>query len=180
MAQQDQGGFAQQEKGGGVVLFVVRPARASSAFLAATVLLGALFGLPALAVLLNPRRHDVISLAAAFCALLVLAGAALAFRRARRGRGERRIRVEPGGITLPERHVPWPAVRDLRVEQPAAERQPAIGIYGLAANVAAQQRAAEARLLIDCAESAEPLLVAGGVGAAVAERLREAILRLRP
>ncbi|HWL84025.1 MAG TPA: hypothetical protein VNR89_23965 [Roseomonas sp.] len=180
MAQQDPGGFTQQEKGGGAVLFTVRPARASPAFLAATVLLGALFGLPALAVLLDPRRHDAVSLAAASCALLILLGAAMAFRRARRGRGERRIRVGPTGITLPEQHVPWSAFRELRVEQPATERLPALGIYGLAANVAAQQRAAEARLLLDGTESTEPLLVAGGLGTAVAERLRTAILRLRP
>ncbi|MXP65607.1 hypothetical protein E0493_19855 [Roseomonas sp. M0104] len=180
MAQQDLGGFTQQEKGGGVALITVRPARASLAFLAATGLLGALFGLPALAVLLDPRRHDAISLAAALCALLILTGAVIAFRRARRGRGERRIRLAPEGITLPERHVPWSVVRELRAEQPAAARQPATGVYGLAANVAAQQRAAEARLLLDTVESTEPLLVAEGLGIAVAERLRDAILRRRP
>lgn len=179
MAQQDPGGFTQQEKAGGAVLFVVRPARASLAFLAATVLLGGLFGLPALAVLLNPQRYDAISLAAAFCALLILAGAVLAFRRARRGRAPRRIEVDATGIVLPERRVLWPAVRELRVEQPATERQAAVGIYGLAANVAAQQRAAEARLLLDSLEGS-PLLVASGLDVAVAEQLRAAMLRLKP
>ncbi|HWX51568.1 MAG TPA: hypothetical protein VNZ61_26295 [Roseomonas sp.] len=180
MAQQEQGGFTQQEKAGGRVLFIVRPARASLAFLAAAVLLGALFGLPALAVLLNPRRHDAISLAAALCALLILAGAVVAFRRARHGRSPRRIEVDATGIALPERHVPWSVVQGLRVEQPAADRQVASGIYDLAANVAAQQRAAEARLLLDGPEGGAPLLVASGLGAAVAEQLRAAILRLKP
>jgi len=179
VARQDPGGFTRVALEDGAVLFTVRPARPAAAFLAATGLLGGLFGLPALAVLIGPRRNDPLSLAAALCALAVLGVAVVAFRRARRGRAPRAIRADPEGLALPEQRLAWNEVLALRVEHPEAPRNAGGGIHGLAAAVAAQQRAAEARVVLDHAAGGPPLLVAGGLGAPVANALRDALWAMR-
>ncbi|MFZ6765361.1 hypothetical protein [Pseudoroseomonas sp. WGS1072] len=178
MAGQDQGAFTRTPLGDGALLLHLRPARPPLAFLASVALLGGLFGLPALAVLIDPARHDALSLGAALGALLVLGLAALAWRRARRGRGRREIRLDAAGILLPEGRLAWTALRGLRVEAPPpAATLP--GPHGLGAGIAAQQRASEARLWLDRRDASEPALVAGGLGLPVAEALREAILDYR-
>jgi hypothetical protein len=170
------GGFSRQRQQDGSVLFAVRPARPALAFLAAVLLLAGLFGLPALAVLVDPGRHDTVSLAAAGCALLIIGLAVLAWRHARRGRAPREIRLDARGLSLAGALVPWESVRSLRVERPGLGRYAGLGgIHGLGAAVAAQQQAAEARLVLDCRDRTEPLLVAAGLGAEIAEALREAL-----
>lgn len=179
MAHQDPGGFTRVALPDGTALFTVRPARPAAAFLAAAALLGGLFGLPALAVLISPRRNDPLSLAAALCALAVLGVAVAAFRRARQDRAPRAIRADAEGLALPEQRLAWNEILALRVEQPDAPRHAAAGIHGLAAAVAAQQRAAEARVVLDHAAGGPPLLVAGGLGAPVADALRDALWGMR-
>ncbi|EFH13754.1 hypothetical protein, partial [Teichococcus cervicalis] len=58
-----EGGFTRRETPQGVE-FTIHPAPPARGFLAAALLLALLFGLPALAVLADPRRHDAVSLAA--------------------------------------------------------------------------------------------------------------------
>ncbi|MFD1109193.1 hypothetical protein [Pseudoroseomonas ludipueritiae] len=161
---------------GDATLIEIRPARPDPAFLAAAVLLGGLFGLPALAVLLNPARHDPLSLAAAGLALLVLLLAGWALRRALRGRRPRSLRLDASGLCLAEECLPWSALGPRHVRLPEAARAgPGSGIHGLAAAIAARQQAAEAQLLQDRRDGASPLLLASGLEAGTAERLRAAL-----
>jgi hypothetical protein len=161
---------------GDATLFDIRPARPELAFLAAAFLLGGLFGLPALAVLLNPARHDALSLGAAGCALAVLALAVVALRRALRGRAPRRLRMDAKGLTVAGRWLPWSSLGARQVEMPTAGGAVAApGIHGLAAAIAARQRAAEARVVQARLDGAEPLLLAGGLDAGTAERLHAAL-----
>jgi hypothetical protein len=161
---------------GDATLIEIRPARPEPAFLAAAALLGGLFGLPALAVLLNPARHDALSLAAAGCALLILALAGGALRRALRGRRRHCLRLDATGLCLAADCLPWSALGERHVVLPEAGRQaPAPGIHGLAAAIAARQHAAEARLLQDRRDGGPPLLLAAGLEAGTAERLRAAL-----
>lgn len=161
---------------GDATLIEIRPARPELAFLAAAVLLGGLFGLPGLAVLLDPARHDPLSLAAAGLALPVLLLAGWALRRATRGRRPRRLRLDASGLHLAADHLPWAAMGERHVLLPDAGRPaPAPGIHGLAAAIAARQRAAEAQLLQERRDGAPPLLLASGLEAGTAERLRAAL-----
>jgi len=158
----------------GATTYHIRPARPDLAFLAAAVLLGGLFGLPALAVLLDPRRHDPLSLAAAGCAALILLLAAWALRRALRGRRSVLLRLDAAGLTADGRHWPWAALAGRSVEAPA----PVVatgGLHELAATIATRQRAAEARLMQHFADGTPPVVLAAGLDAAVAERLRAAM-----
>jgi hypothetical protein len=177
----DQGRFTRQALPG-AVLITVHPARPAAAFLAAAWLLGLLFGLPALAVLVDPGRHDPASLAAAAAGLAVVAVAGLALRRARRGREPRVLRLDAAGLTLPERHLAWEALRGIALREPAAGRHAASasGLHALAARVAARQHAAETLVLAETAAGSAPLLIAGGLGREVAAALREALLAARP
>ncbi|RKJ98005.1 hypothetical protein, partial [Teichococcus wenyumeiae] len=132
---------------GDATLIEIRPARPELAFLAAAVLLGGLFGLPGLAVLLNPARHDPLSLAAAGFALLVLLLAGWALWRALRGRSPHSLRLDASGLSLAGDCLPWSTLGRRHVWLPEAARPtPTPGIHGLAAAIAARQRAAEARL----------------------------------
>ena len=179
MAMQAPAGFS-EARTGDAVLFRIRPARAPVAFLAAAVLMAGMFGLPALAVLATPARQDPVSLGAALCALIITAGAVLAIRRARQGRAEREIRADAAGLSWPEGCAPWAAIAGLRVEQPAPPRGAAAGIHALAAGIAAQQQAVEARLMLDRSDGAAPAILASALDAAAAEALRQALLRHRP
>ncbi|ONG54050.1 hypothetical protein BKE38_10820 [Pseudoroseomonas deserti] len=160
----------------------VHPARPALSFLAAAWLLGLLFGLPALAVLIDPARHEPVGLAAALAGLAVVAVAAFALRRARQGRGPRPLLLDASGLTLPERHLPWSELRSLTLRQPEPGRQAAAapGLHALAARIAARQHAAETALLAETAGEGTPLLVAGGLGPEVAAALRDAVLAARP
>lgn len=152
----------------------IRPARPDLAFLAAAVLLGGLFGLPALAVLLNPARHDALSLSAAGCAVLILALAGWALRRALHGRRPMALRLDPTGLAAGEQHWPWAALGARAVEAPP----PVVasgGVHGLAAAIATRQRAAEARVVQHFADGMPPVTLAGGLEAGVAERLLAAL-----
>ena len=161
---------------GDATLIEIRPARPELAFLAAAVLLGGLFGLPGLAVLLNPARHDPLSLAAAGFALLVLLLAGWALWRALRGRSPHSLRLDASGLWLAGDCLPWSALGQRHVWLPEAARPaPTPGIHGLAAAIAARQRAAEARLLQDRRDGAPPLLLASGLEAGTAEQLRAAL-----
>jgi hypothetical protein len=161
---------------GDATLIEIRPARPELAFLAAAVLLGGLFGLPGLAVLLNPARHDPLSLAAAGFALLVLLLAGWALWRALRGRRPRSLRLDASGLCLAGDCLPWSILGNRHVRLPEAARPaPAPGIHGLAAAIAARQRAAEAQLLQERHDGAPPLLLAGGLEAGTAEKLRAAL-----
>lgn len=161
--------------------FLVRPARPALGFLAAAVLLGGLFGLAALSVLLNPARHDPVSLGAAMVALGVTALAGLALRHAWHGRRPALIATDAEGLRGAGWRLPWADLAGLRVERPADATHPAAGgIHALAARVAAQQRAAEARLVAQRATPSRPLLLAGGLDVETAEALRLALLAERP
>lgn len=178
---QDQGRFTRQAEEHGVRI-TVHPARPATAFLAAAWLLGLLFGLPALAVLLDPTRHEPVALGAALAGLGVVAMAVLALRRARQGRGPRPLLLDATGLTLPEGHLPWTELRGLSLRQPEPGRQAAAapGLHALAARIAARQHAAETVLLAETAGEGAPRLVAGGLGPEVAAALREALLAARP
>ncbi len=178
---QDQGRFTRQPVAGGLRI-IVHPARPAPAFLAAAGLLGLLFGLPAIAVLIDPGRHDPVGLASALAGFSVVAMAALAWRRARRGRGPRPLLLDAAGLTLPERHLPWAELRALTLRQPGPGLQAATtaGLHVLAARIAARQHAAETALLAETTGEGAPLLVAGGLGPAVAAALRDAVLAARP
>jgi hypothetical protein len=161
---------------GDATLFEVRPARPEPGFLMAAVLLGGMFGLPALAVLLSPARHDPLSLGAAGCALLVLGLAAWALRRAIGGRRPMILRLDAHGVTAAAEALPWRSLAARAVELPATGRHAATpGIHGLAAAVAARQRAAEARVVQHRRDGGAPVLLAGGLEAGTAERLRAAL-----
>jgi hypothetical protein len=161
---------------GEATLVEIRPARPEPAFLAAAVLLGGLFGLPALAVLLNPARHDPLSLGAAGCAVLILALAGWALRRALRGRRPSSLRLDAVGLCLAGERLPWNSLAERQVSLPENGRAMASpGIHGLAAAIAARQRAAEARLLQHRRDGAPPLLLAGGLDAETAGQLRAAL-----
>ncbi|MBO1076072.1 hypothetical protein [Roseomonas marmotae] len=161
---------------GNATLFEIRPAKPEPGFIAAAVLLGGLFGLPALAVLLNPGRRDPLSLTAAGCALLILALAGGALRRALRGRRAVTLRLDDAGLEVRGERPSWDALAGRRVERPeTAPPAGATGIHGLAAAVAARQRAAEARLWQERRDGAPPLLLASGLEAATAERLCAAL-----
>lgn len=161
---------------GDATLIDIRPARPEPSFLAAAVLLGGLFGLPGLAVLLNPARHDPLSLAAAGFALLVLLLAGGALWRALRGRRPRSLRLDAGGLSLAGERLPWPILGERHVRLPETARPVSgPGIHGLAAAIAARQHAAEAQLLQERRDGAPPLLLAGGLEAGTAEQLRAAL-----
>ncbi|WBV45562.1 hypothetical protein [Pseudoroseomonas cervicalis] len=176
-----EGGFLRRDTPQGVE-FIIRPAPPARGFLAAALLLALLFGLPALAVLADPRRHDVVSLGAALAGLAVAGLAAAAWRGARHGRQPRLLRADATGLTLPEAHLPWSALAGIRLEQPGPGRhaQAATGVHALAARIATQQRAAETRLWAELATPGPALLLAGGLGPGAAAALREALLALRP
>ncbi|MCQ4161691.1 hypothetical protein NON00_17390 [Roseomonas sp. GC11] len=178
----DQGHFTRSAVPEGVA-FTIRPARPSRGFQAAALLLVGLFGLPVLAVLIDPRRHDVVSLGAALAGLAVTVLALLALRRSRQGRAPRRLLADAAGLALPEgERLPWSAVRALRLEQPEPGRHAATapGMHALAARIAARQHAAETRLWADLAPPDPPRLLAAGLGPEVAEALRAALLAERP
>lgn len=161
---------------GEATLIDITPARPDTAFLAAAVLLGGLFGLPALAILLNPARHDALSLSAAAIALAVVALAGLALRRALAGRRRRSLRLDPQGLTLEGATHPWATLGTPVVDQPKEMgATPASGIHGLAAGIAARQRASQARVLFSRRNGAPPLPVAAGLRAETAEALRHAL-----
>lgn len=176
-----EGGFERRQLPEGVE-FTIHPAAPARGFLAAALLLALLFGLPALAVLADPRRHDAVSLAAALAGLAVAGLAAAAWRGARRGRRPRWLRADAAGLTLPEAHLPWPALREIRLERRGAGRhaEAASGVHALAARIAAQQRAAETRLWAETTTPGAPLLLAEGLGEGAANGLRAALLALRP
>jgi predicted lipid-binding transport protein (Tim44 family) len=154
----------------------IHPARPDTAFLAAAALLGGLFGLPALAVLIDPARHDALSLGAACCALLILALVVVAWRRAFRNRAPQPLLLDTAGLTVGGTHLPWSALAGRRVELPAANRHAAAtGIHSIAAAIAARQQAAETRVMQDRRDGTPPLLLAGGLDAGTAERLRAAL-----
>jgi hypothetical protein len=161
---------------GEATLIDITPARPDIAFMAAAVLLGGLFGLPALAVVLNPARHDALSLGAATFAILVVALAALALRRAISGRRRRQLRLDPTGLTADDTHIPWPNLGERRIALPdASPHNRAEGIHGLAATIAARHRAAQAQLLQARQDGTPPLLLAGGLDAETATRLDDAL-----
>lgn len=169
------GGFAMRRQAE-AILFDIRPARPAFAFLAAVVLLGGIFLLPALAVLLDPRRHDAVSLTAAACALAILGLALLAWRRARRHRQPRCLCIDGRGIGLEGETIPWPACGALRIARPDPGRYAALqGIHGLGAAIAARQQAAENRLLLERRDRSEATLLAGGLSEATATALHSAI-----
>lgn len=171
------GGFLRRPQADGV-LFLLQPARPPLAFQAAALLLAGLFGLPALAVALNPARHDGVSLAAAVAGVAVAALALRALLRARRNRHPRQVWLRPEGIETAEALLPWRPLAALRVVQPEAGPygQQASGIHALAARIAQQQHAAEARLVLDMADG-RPALLASGLGPEAAHALREALAR---
>jgi hypothetical protein len=162
-----------------VAVFYIRPAQAALAYLAASLLLGMLFGLPTLAVLLSPKRHDSASLAAAVAGLLIAALAGAAFLRARRARHVQQIRVSSEGLSWTGGALPWSAIRKLRLEKPKSTQATA-GIYGLAAGIAAQQGAVSARLLLEPSDGSAALALTPALGADVAESLRKALLQHAP
>lgn len=176
-----EGGFVRRPLPEGVE-FTVQPAAPARGFLAAALLLALLFGLPALAVLADPRRHDAVSLAAALAGLAVAGLALAAWRGARRGRRVRRLLADAAGLTLPEAHLPWSALREIRLERrgPGRHAEAAAGVHALAARIAAQQRAAETRLWAETVVPGPPLLLAEGMGEGAAAALRAALLALRP
>ncbi|MBO1080551.1 hypothetical protein [Roseomonas haemaphysalidis] len=173
MPRPDTSRFATRTEGHATVI-EIRPARPDTAFLAASVLLGGLFGLPALAVLLNPARHDALSLSAAGCAVLILLLAGWALRRALRGRRPVTLRLDPAGLAAGEQRWAWPALAARTVEAPP----PVVavgGVHGLAATIATRQRAAEARVMQHFTDGMPPVVLAGGLDAGVAERLLQAL-----
>lgn len=169
------GGFVRQPQAEGV-LFLSQPARPSLAFQAAALLLAGLFGLPVLAVVLDPARHDGISLMAAAAGAAIAALAASVLLRTRQRRHPQSIRLRHDGLETAEGLLPWRPLAALRIVQPKAgpyEGQ-ATGIHALAARIARQQHAADARLVLDMADG-RPALLASGLGLATARALREAL-----
>jgi hypothetical protein len=161
------------------VVFHVQPARAAFAYLAASLLLGMLFGLPSLAVLVSPARHDPASLAAAAAGLLIAMLAGTAFLRARRARHVQQIRVDSHGLSWTGGALPWSAIRRVRLARPKPA-SPTGGIHGLAAGIATQQGAVSARLLLEPRDGSATLALTPALGADVAEALRTALLRHAP
>ncbi|MFC7611457.1 hypothetical protein [Teichococcus aestuarii] len=139
-------------------------------------MLTGLFGLPALAVALNPARHDGVSITAAVAGLAVAALALRALQRTRRNRHPRQILLRPEGVETAEALLPWRPLAALRVVQPEAGPYggEAAGIHALAARIAQQQHAANARLVLDMADGRTALL-ASGLGLETARALREAL-----
>lgn len=163
--------FTLRQDGDATVIDII-PTRPNLAFMAAAVLLGGLFGLPALGVVLNPARHDALSLAAALLALAVVAVAVLALRRARAHRRPSQLRLDASGLLAAGTLIPWPALgaRQVVLPETVAHAQPP-GIHGLAAGIAAGHRAGEARLLQSRQDGAPAVLLAGGLDAETATRL---------
>lgn len=164
---------------GDAILFEVRPARPSLSFIAAALLLGGLFGMPALAILFDRSRWDLVSLLAAALGFAVLGVAALAIRRAFTGHAVHRIRLDAGGITAGAGSCPWPMALAIRVELPEANRhEVAAGLrdgHGIGAAIAMRQRARDARVVLDRRGGPGPLPLAAGIDPATAEGLREGL-----
>ena len=169
------GAFTLRQEGE-ATLIDITPARPDLAFMAAAVLLAGLFGLPALAIVLNPARHDALSLGAAACAAVIVALAVTALHRSLAGRGRRQLRLDSTGLMTETGLLPWPTLGERRVELPDLRQgQPASGIHALAANIAAQHRAAEAKVLQLRRDGQPPLSLASGLDAHTAAALREAL-----
>jgi hypothetical protein len=163
--------FTLRQDGEATVIDII-PTRPNLAFLAATVLLGGLFGLPALAVVLNPARHDALSLSATLLALLVVAIAVMAVRRARTNRKPSQLRLDATGLRAAGTLIPWPALGPRQIILPdTLAHAHAPGIHGLAATIATRQRAGEARLLQSRQDGAAAVWLANGLDAETATRL---------
>jgi hypothetical protein len=163
--------FTLRQDGEATVIDII-PTRPNLAFVAAAVLLGGLFGLPALAVVLNPARRDALSLSAALLALLVVAIAVLAVRRARANRKPSQLRLDAGGLRAAGTLIPWAALGPRHVILPdTLAHAQAPGIHGLAATIATRQRAGEARLLQSRKDGAPAVSLASGLDADTATRL---------
>lgn len=165
--------------GEGEIHYAIRPARPSLAFQAAAWLLAGLFGPLVLLVLLDPTRRDGLSLLAAAGGAGVAVLAAMALRRARRGRGTTHVRITPDGLQVGAQRLPWQAGLGVRLAAPEESRHARAGqgaVHGLAARIAAQQQAAEYSLWLENPSGATWRLAAG-LDAATAGTLREALLR---
>ncbi|MFC3126171.1 hypothetical protein ACFOD4_13970 [Pseudoroseomonas globiformis] len=179
MTSQKQGGFTMVEQGHGR-RFLVRPARAPAAFLMAAVLLSGLFGLPAIAVLLVPRRWEPISLIAAFCGAVVAVAALMVLRQAVRQRHAIEITTDAAGLRWPGGEMRWAMMTNIALRGPEPLQTQAKGIYTLAANIAAQRMALQTRLVLEQRDGQPGFVLPIPLGGGVAEALRLALLRQRP
>ena len=175
----------------GATVFEIQPVPPSWNFLGAAVLLGGLFGAPALAVALDPSRRDPWSLGAAICGALILGLAVQAGRQAVIGRGRQSIRADAAGLEARSDRYPWPEITGIEVLSPRRNRfapqapdQPATvsdavrGSHSLGASIARQQQAGAAGIALHLRGRGKPALLATGLDAATAERLRQALCDL--
>lgn len=173
----------------GATVFEVHPVPPSWNFLGAAVLLGGLFGAPALAVALDPSRRDPWSLGAAVCGVLILGLAVLAGRQALAGRGRQRITAGPAGLEARSGRYAWQGITSIEVLRPRHNRfapkpldQPATigeavrGGHTLGASIARQQQAGAVCLALHLKGRGGTVLLATGLDTATAERLRQALL----
>lgn len=162
---------------GGLALSI-RPVRPPAAWLALAWLLAALFGLPALAILLSPQRWDGLSLSAMGCGFAIAGFAALAARRARRTRRPQRLVASAEGVTTPGAVLAWPRIRAIEtVSPPAPPREAGTGA-AMGLRIAAARVAHEWRVeaLLDDGRTA---LLAEGLDAAAAARIRDRLAAAR-
>lgn len=173
----------------GTTVFEVHPVPPSWNFLGVAILLGGLFGAPALAVVLDPARRDPWSLGAAVCGMLILGLAILAGRQAVAGRGRQRISVGAAGLETRSGIYAWRDITGIEVLQPRPNRfvpQPVgqsatvgavvTGGHSLGASIARQQQAGAVCIALHLRDRSKPALLATGLDAATAERLHQDLL----
>lgn len=174
---------------GGATVFEIHPVPPSWNFLGVAVLLGGLFGAPALAVVLDPARRDPWSLGAAACGALILGLAIQAGRQAVSGRGRQRISIGSAGLEARSGTYAWRDITSIEILRPrpnefapqsmdraAAVGRAMMGGHVLGASIALQQQAGAVRVAAHLRDRSKPALLATGLDAATAERLRQALL----
>lgn len=159
----------------------IRPAPLPAAWLGAVLLLAALFGLPALAILLSPARWDGLSLASMALGLGIAAWALGAAWRARRLRRPQRLVLGPERIEAGARSLRWDEVTGFEVLAPRALAQgpAAAGGVAMGLRIGAARAAQDWRVAAGLAAGGRQVL-ATGLDEAAAGRLHALLEGARP
>jgi hypothetical protein len=153
----------------GAMLLHIRPVAPALAFLAMAVLLGTMFGLPAIGVALDPARRDPWSLAAMGFGLLVAAAAAGIVWTALAGRRARRLRLDAEGIHRGAELWRWQEIRAVALRLPARGAAATDAVQRLGAAIADHHLAGSAQVILRCGEGSPEVLLAGGLDRPTAE-----------
>lgn len=158
----------------------ILPVRLPAAWLAVTVMLGAMFGLPALAVLISPSRWDPLGLAAMAAGFAVAGWAGTAAVRARAARRPQRLLLDAAGIAGGARALRWAETIGVEAVAPSfGGAGTATGASAMGLRIAAERAAQEWRV-VAATEEGGRVLLARGLDQAAAERIAARIEAARP